>query len=46
MKSLVVYYTRSGRNTVIAETIARDLDAEVRRIETPRRPSFLVAGAC
>ncbi len=46
MKPLVVFYTRFGHNITIAETIARELGADLRRIQTPRQPSYPVMGAC
>jgi len=36
MKTAVVYYTRFGHTTVIAEEIGRVLDAEVRQVDTPK----------
>ena len=46
MKATVVYYTRFGHNTMIAETIAKELGAGVRRIETPRDFSYPAMGFC
>lgn len=46
MKIAVVYYTRFGHNTVIAEEVASVLGAELHRIETPKQHSFPVMGGC
>ena len=44
MRIAVVYYTRFGHSTVIAETVARELGAELRRIETPKQHSYPYMG--
>ena len=44
MRIAVVYYTRFGHNTVIAETMARELGAELRRIETPKQHGYQYMG--
>lgn len=46
MKPLVVFYTRFGHNLTIAETVAAELGADLRRITTPTQPSYPVMGAC
>ncbi len=46
MKPLVVFYTRYGHNITIAEAIARELGAELRRIQTAKQHPFMVMGAC
>ncbi len=46
MKAVVVYYTRFGHNKAIAETVARELGADLRRIETPREHGYAVMGFC
>jgi flavorubredoxin len=44
MKTVVVYYTRFGHTTKVAEALARDLGAEVRRIEEVKQRSFMEMG--
>jgi hypothetical protein len=46
MKPLVIFYTRYGHNITIAEAIARELGAELRRIQTAKQQHFMVMGAC
>jgi flavodoxin len=36
MKTAVVYYSRFGHTSVVAEEIGRVLDAEVRQVDTPK----------
>jgi len=44
MKAVVVYYTRFGHTTKVAEALARELGAEVRRIEETKQRSFMAMG--
>lgn len=44
MKTAVVYYTRFGHNTIIAGELARQMEAELHRIQTRRQYGFLVMG--
>jgi hypothetical protein len=44
VKAVVVYYTRFGHNRVIAEAIALELGAEVRRIATPKEYGYPYMG--
>lgn len=44
MKVVVVYYTRFGHNKVIAETVAEVLEADVRRIQTPKQHGYPYMG--
>ena len=44
MKAAVVYYTRFGHTTKVAEALARELGAEVRRIEETKQRSFMAMG--
>jgi len=46
VRAVVVCYTRFGHNKVIAEEIAKELGAEIRRIETPREYGYAVMGCC
>jgi len=43
---VVIYYTRFGHNKVIAEEVAKELGAEIRRIETPREHGYAIMGFC
>jgi multimeric flavodoxin WrbA len=44
MKSVVVCYSRFGHTAKVAEALARELGAEVRRIEEVKQRSFMVMG--
>lgn len=44
MKAVVVYYTRFGHNKVIAGAIGEALEADVRRIETPKQHGYPFMG--
>jgi len=44
MKAVVVYYTRFGHTTTVAETIAQELAAELRRIETSKKHGYPYMG--
>lgn len=49
MKTLVVYYSLTGKTEVVAQALARELGADLRRVEDaePRAPSwwFMVSGS-
>jgi flavodoxin len=44
MKAVVVYYSRFGHTTKVAEALARELGAEARRIEETKQRSFMAMG--
>jgi flavodoxin len=44
MKTVVVYYSRYEHTAKVAEALARDLDAEVRRIEETKKRGFMAMG--
>jgi hypothetical protein len=44
VKASVVYYTRFGHNAVIAATVAAELAADIRRVETVRQYGFAMMG--
>jgi len=44
MKAVVVYYSRFGHMAKVAEALAQELGAEVRRIEETKQRSFLGMG--
>jgi flavodoxin len=49
MKMLVVYYSLSGKTDVVAQALAKELGADVRRVEDVKKPSvnwwFIITGA-
>jgi flavodoxin len=49
MKILVVYYSLSGNTDAVAQALARELGADVRRVEDVEKPSahwwFMITGA-
>lgn len=49
MKTLVVYYSLTGKTDVVAQALARELGADVRRVEDVEKPSvnwwFIITGA-
>ena len=49
MKTLVVYYSLTGKTDVVAQALAKELGADVRRVEDVEKPSvnwwFIVTGA-
>jgi flavodoxin len=49
MKALVVYYSLTGKTNVVAQALARELGADVRRVEDVEKPSvtwwFIFTGA-
>lgn len=48
MKTLVVYYSLTGNTDIVAQTLARELGADVRRVEDVEKPEvnwwFMVTG--
>jgi flavodoxin len=44
MKAAVVYYSRYGHTTKVAEALAQELGAETRRIEETKQRGFLAMG--
>ena len=44
MKAAVVYYSRYGHTTKVAEALAQELEAETRRIEETRKRGFIGMG--
>jgi flavodoxin len=44
MKAVVVYYSRYEHTAKVAEALARELDAEVRRIEETKKRGFMAMG--
>lgn len=44
MKAAVVYYSRYGHTTKVAEALAQALGAETRRIEEKKQRGFLIMG--
>jgi len=48
-KTLVVYYSLTGKTDVVAQALAKELDADVRRVEDVEKPSvtwwFIITGA-
>ena len=48
MKTLVVYYSLTGNTDVVAQTLARDLGADLRRVEDVEKPEvnwwFMISG--
>jgi len=49
MKTLVVYYSLTGKTDVVAQALAKELGADVRRVEDVEKPSvtwwFILTGA-
>lgn len=49
MKMLVVYYSLTGNTDVVAQALARELGADVRRVEDVEKPSgnwwFMISGS-
>ena len=49
MKTLVVYYSLTGKTDVVAQALAKELGADVRRVEDVEKPSvtwwFIITGA-
>ena len=49
MKTLVVYYSLTGKTDVVAQALAKELGADVRRVEDVKKPSvnwwFIMTGA-
>jgi flavodoxin len=49
MKALVVYYSLTGKTDVVAQALAKELGADVRRVEDVEKPSvnwwFIITGA-
>jgi flavodoxin len=49
MKTLVVYYSLTGKTDVVAQTLARELGADLRRVEDVEKPTanwwFIMTGA-
>ncbi len=49
MKTLVVYYSLTGKTDVVAQALARELGADVRRVEDAAKPSgawwFMITGS-
>jgi len=49
MKTLVVYYSLTGKTDVVAQALAKELGADVRRVEDAAKPSgawwFMISGS-
>jgi flavodoxin len=49
MKTLVVYYSLTGKTDVVAQALAKEFGADVRRVEDVEKPSvtwwFIITGA-
>ena len=49
MKTLVVYYSLTGKTDVVAQALAKELGADVRRVEDVEKPSgtwwFMITGS-
>ncbi len=49
MKTLVVYYSLTGKTDIVAQALAKELGADVRRVEDVKKPSvtwwFIITGA-
>ncbi|MFC1501291.1 flavodoxin family protein [Elusimicrobiota bacterium] len=43
MKTLIVYYSYTGNTAACADTLAKELNADIERLEDVKRPGFLKA---